>query len=174
MFIVVFDKGKSKEIKDKVLFIDTRNYYTVVDRTSNEWSEWQLKNINAIVWLYRGEVDKYTNLLNEYRTKLGSDISFTEKISEYIKKIKKLKKEAKEANEAAGRIEKKEIREKYEIELAEITELLTIAKEANWLYEKFGDGVYADILGLCKVATISEIKDKDWSLTPRCLLLALS
>ena len=52
-----FDKGKSKEIKDKVLFIDTRNYYTVVDRTSNEWSEWQLKNINAIVWLYRGEVD---------------------------------------------------------------------------------------------------------------------
>ena len=161
-----FDKGKSKEIKDKVLFIDARNYYTVVDRTLNEWSEWQLKNLNAIVWLYRGEVDKYTNLLNEYRTKLGSDISFTEKIAEYTKKIKKLKKEAKEANEAAGRTEKKEIREKYEIELAEITELLTVAKEANWLYEKFGDGVYADVLGLCKVATISEIKDKDWSLTP--------
>ena len=29
---------------------------------------------------------------------------------------------------------------------------LTIAKEANWLYEKFGDGEYHDILGLCKVA----------------------
>ena len=34
------------------------NYYTVVDRTQNEWSDWQLKNLNAIVWLYRGEVDK--------------------------------------------------------------------------------------------------------------------
>lgn len=34
-----FDKGKAEAIKDKVLFIDARNYYTVVDRTLNEWSE---------------------------------------------------------------------------------------------------------------------------------------
>lgn len=40
-----------------------RNYYTVVDRTLNEWSDWQLKNMNAIVWLYRGEPEKYTALL---------------------------------------------------------------------------------------------------------------
>lgn len=44
-----FDKGKAEELKDKVLFIDARNYYTVVDRTLNEWNEWQLKNLNAIV-----------------------------------------------------------------------------------------------------------------------------
>jgi len=61
-----FDRGKADAIKDKVLFIDARNYYTVVDRTLNEWSEWQLKNLNAIVWLYRGEVEKYRQLLNEY------------------------------------------------------------------------------------------------------------
>ena len=53
--------------KDKVLFIDARNYYTVVDKTLNEWSEWQMKNLNAIVWLYRGEVEKYQKLLQEYR-----------------------------------------------------------------------------------------------------------
>ncbi len=47
-----FDKGKVEALKDKVLFIDARNYYTVIDRTLNEWSEWQLKNLNAIVWLY--------------------------------------------------------------------------------------------------------------------------
>ena len=40
-----------------------------------------------------------------------------------------------------------------------------IVKEANWLYEKFGDGQYKDILGLCKVATIEEIKAKGYSLT---------
>ena len=33
----------------------------------NEWSDWQLKNMNAIVWLYRGEPEKYTALLDEYR-----------------------------------------------------------------------------------------------------------
>lgn len=38
----------------------------MVDRTLNEWSEWQLKNLNAIVWLYRGETDKYRALLQEY------------------------------------------------------------------------------------------------------------
>ena len=50
--------------------------------------------------------------------------------------------------------------------LADISVGITVAKEAVWLYEKFGDGVYADVLGLCKVATISEIEEKGWSLTP--------
>ena len=61
-----FDKGKAESIQDHVLFIDARNYYTMVDRTLNEWSEWQLKNLNAIVWLYRGEKEKYIELLNAY------------------------------------------------------------------------------------------------------------
>ena len=55
------DKGKTEVLQKTVLFIDARNYYTVVDRTLNEWSEWQLKNLNAIVWLYRGEVKNIGN-----------------------------------------------------------------------------------------------------------------
>ena len=66
-----FDKGKSEELQDKVLFVDARNYYTVVDRTLNEWSEWQLRNLNAIVWLYRGEADKYAMLIDEYEHELN-------------------------------------------------------------------------------------------------------
>lgn len=50
--------------------------------------------------------------------------------------------------------------------IASKNEELTIAKEANWLYEKFGEGEYQDVLGLCKIATISEIEEKNWSLTP--------
>ena len=41
-----------------------------------------------------------------------------------------------------------------------------IIKEAHWLTEKFGAGQYADILGLCKVATRKNIEEKNWSLTP--------
>ncbi|UEB32665.1 class I SAM-dependent DNA methyltransferase [Finegoldia magna] len=161
-----FDKGKSDAIKDKVLFIDARNYYTVVDRTLNEWSEWQLKNINAIVWLYRGEIDKYSALLNEYRFALGSDKPFAEQVHELSEKVKALRSETKKAVESAEKREKKKTQEAYDIKIAELTEVLTVAKEANWLYEKFGEGVYADILGLCKLATISEIEEKGWSLTP--------
>lgn len=32
--------------------------------------------------------------------------------------------------------------------------------------EKFGEGEYKDILGLCKVASLTEIEEKGWSLTP--------
>lgn len=39
-------------------------------------------------------------------------------------------------------------------------------KESQWLTEKFGDGQYTDVLGLCKAATRAEIEGKTWSLTP--------
>ena len=161
-----FDKAKNENIKDKVLFIDARNYYTVVDRTLNEWSEWQLKNLNAIVWLYRGQVDKYVALLNEYKTVLGSDKSFAEQIHELSESAKLLRQEAKKAVEAADKRDKKKTQSEYDEKIAEVMDQLTVAKEANWLYEKFGEGTYADVLGLCKVATISEIEEKGWSLTP--------
>lgn len=161
-----FDKAKGEEIKDKVLFIDARNYYTVVDRTLNEWSDWQLKNLNSIVWLYRGETEKYTALIEEYRAALGSDKPFKEQVHELSEKVKALRTEAKKAVEAADKKDKKKTQAEYEEKLAELTDILTVAKEANWLYEKFGDGVYADVLGLCKVADISEIEAKGWSLTP--------
>lgn len=77
-----FDKGKQEALKNKVLFIDARNYYTVVDRTLNEWSDWQLKNLNAIVWLYRGEAEKYRALIEEYHNALGED-SFEEIVRQY-------------------------------------------------------------------------------------------
>lgn len=172
-----FDKGKSEEIKDKVLFIDARNYYTVVDRTLNEWSDWQMKNMNAIVWLYRGEIEKYTALLDEYHSALGQNISFEDAYIQLKAELKDLQKRAKIEIEAAGRADKKRIQAEYDEMIAAKTEELTIAKEAVWLYEKFGDGEYKDILGLCKVAyTTNEakgdieeavsIEDKGYSLTP--------
>ena len=172
-----FDKGKKQEIIDKVLFIDARNYYTEVDRTLNEWTEWQLKNLNAIVWLYRGEAEKYTALLDEYRTVLGSNKPFADQVFELSEKAKALRAESKKAVEAADKRDKKKTQEEYDTKLAELTDVLTVAKEANWLYEKFGDGEYLDILGLCKVAYTTDeakgddkdgisIEEKGWSLTP--------
>lgn len=161
-----FDKGKPEELLDKVLFLDARNYYTVVDRTLNEWSEWQLKNLNAIVWLYRGEVEKYTKLLDEYRCAIGGEGSFEQRRAAAEQELSALREEAKAAVEAADKRSKKKIQAEYDERTAEKEALLTVAKEAVWLYEKFGEGVYADIPGLCRAADISEIEEKSWSLTP--------
>ena len=161
-----FDKGKQEALRDKVLFIDARNYYTVVDRTLNEWSEWQLKNLNAIVWLYRGEVDKYQKLVDEYRHELGDALPFAQRAAQLETDLQNARSEAKKALAEAQRKEKKRIEEKYQDIIEGLEQRLTIAKEAVWLTEKFGAGAYADIPGLCKVATLEEIEAKGFSLTP--------
>jgi len=160
-----FDRGKPEGLRDKVLFIDARNYYTVVDRTLNEWSEWQLKNLAAIVWLYRGETDKYRALIREYHKWLDED-PFDQTVTEVEALIKQTRAEAKTAVEKAEKKDRKRLQAKYDEQIAALEEMLQIAKEACWLEEKFGEGEYADVPGLCKLADISEIEDKGWSLTP--------
>lgn len=177
-----FDKAKKEEIRDKVLFIDARNYFTVVDRTLNEWTDWQLKNLNAIVWLYRGEVSKYQNLIAEYRVvlreygtvkqnkdfalALHDGMDFANTIVDLQSFIESVRTKAKEAVEEAPKKEKKYLRAQYDEEIAFFGEVLTVAKEADWLYSKFGEGEYQDVLGLCKIASRSEIAEKNYSLTP--------
>lgn len=61
-----FDKSKPESRKDKVLMLDARNVFTVVSAKSHIFSESQLEALNALVWLYREEHDKYQNLLRRY------------------------------------------------------------------------------------------------------------
>lgn len=161
-----FDKGKKEALRNTVLFLDARSYYTVVDRTLNEWSEWQLKNLNAIVWLYRGEVDKYQELLSEYRQELGNQLSFSERAEQLETDLQNARAEAKEKVARAARKDKKRIEAEYQDTIQALEQKLTVAKEALWLTEKFGDGVYQDVPGLCRAATLEEIETKGFSLTP--------
>ena len=175
-----FDKGKTNELKNEVLFIDARNYYTVVDRTLNEWNEWQLKNMNAIVWLYRGEVDKYKALLEEYKSALEEMIAETgeETLNEIMsdvfiegfeiakKHLKTFRESAKKAVEACDKKERKQLQALWDEKIVFIEEIVEVVKEAHWLYSKFGEGKYEDILGLCKITDIETIEEKGWSLTP--------
>jgi len=77
-----------------------------------------------------------------------------------------LQKRAKIEVENAARSEKKRVQAYYDELIAEKNAEILIAKEAVWLYEKFGEGEYVDVLGLCKKATLAEIEGKGWSLTP--------
>ena len=58
-----FDKGKPKDRKNKVLFIDAREIYNQVDRAHRDFKPEQLEFIANIVRLYRG---------NEVENSLGS------------------------------------------------------------------------------------------------------
>lgn len=156
-----FDKNKNTDICDKVLFIDARNYYTVVDRTLNEWTEWQLRNLQAIVHLYRGEKEKYQQLLSDYKAVLGDTT-----VASAQEALDKQKAIVKESIANATRKDKKRIEAEQNTLIAELEDTLETARQFEWLTEKFGDGEYKDVLGLCKIATIQEIEEKNYSLTP--------
>ena len=156
-----FDRNKHADIRDKVLFIDARNYYTVVDRTLNEWTEWQLRNLQAIVHLYRGEKEKYQQLLADYQSVLGNTT-----VTSAQEALDKLKAMAKEAIANATRKDKKRIEAEQNALIAELEDTLETSRQHEWLTEKFGNGEYHDVLGLCKIATIQEIEEKNYSLTP--------
>ena len=182
-----FDKAKRLENKNRVLFIDARNYFTVVDRTLNEWSEWQLKNLQAIVHLYRGEQDKYKSLIKEYWNALSehaekhdntawqdSEMTFKKALgildseeASYKKYIKEQQDTLKKTKRKKDKDELKAIIAANEAELAYTLETKDMVNEAIWLTSKFGlDGEYQDVPGLCKIATLSEIEEKNYSLTP--------
>lgn len=182
-----FDKAKRLENKNRVLFIDARNYFTVVDRTLNEWSEWQLKNLQAIVHLYRGEQDKYKSLIKEYWNALSehaerhdntawqdSEMTFKKALgilnseeASYKKYIKEQQDTLKKTKRKKDKDELKAIIAANEAELAYTLEAKDMVNEAIWLTSKFGlNGEYRDVPGLCKIATLSEIEEKNYSLTP--------
>lgn len=195
-----FDKAKREENRDKVLFIDARKYYTVVDRTLNEWTEWQLHNLQAIVYLYRGETEKYKALIAKYNDAIREAIDsimeesrpFAEVLDEetavqfnaslswtgcswndYEELSKNLNGQIEQTKtcikSAEGKLKKRELKPMRlagEAFCKMLEEILTVINEYNWLTEKFGNGEYHDIAGLCKIATIDEIEEKNYSLTP--------
>ena len=61
-----FNRDKPKAHKNKVLMIDARNVYRKVTRKIYDFSPEQQQNLLAIVWLYRGETDRYLQLVSEY------------------------------------------------------------------------------------------------------------
>jgi type I restriction enzyme M protein len=98
------DRGKPKNRRDKVLFLDLRHLYRQVDRAHRDWTVGQIGFLANVVRLYRGE-----------------DVDLTYGGDEADEKLR----------EVFGKKPK-----------------------------------YADVLGLCKVASVAEIEAQGWSLNP--------
>jgi type I restriction enzyme M protein len=61
-----FDRGKPAERRDKVLMLDARNIFRKVTRKIYDFSPEQMKNLSAIVWLYRGGQARFLALVKDY------------------------------------------------------------------------------------------------------------
>src|SRR5262245_62243465 len=61
-----FDRAKSKDRGDTVLMLDARNIYRKVTRKINDFSPEQMQNLSAIIWLCRGQHDRFLALVKQY------------------------------------------------------------------------------------------------------------
>ena len=63
-----FDRAKERDEarREHVLMLDARNIYRKVTRAIFDFSPEQQKNIAAIVWLYRGQTDRFLGLVESY------------------------------------------------------------------------------------------------------------
>jgi type I restriction enzyme M protein len=60
------NRDKPEAHRNKVLMIDARNVYRKVTRKIYDFSPEQRQNLLAIVWLYRGQTDRYLELVSGY------------------------------------------------------------------------------------------------------------
>ena len=66
MRVVVFNRAKPEAHRDKVLMIDARNVFRQVTRKICDFSPEQQQNLLSIVWLYRGESERFVELVSSY------------------------------------------------------------------------------------------------------------
>ena len=68
-----FDKGKPEDRKDKVLMVDARAVHRKVTRTIYDFSPEQLANLTSVVWLYRGQTERFLGLVKDHLQKSYSE-----------------------------------------------------------------------------------------------------
>ncbi len=61
-----FDRAKPPERRDKVLMLDARSVYRKVTRKIYDFSPEQMHNLAAIVWLHRGQQNRFLGLVKDY------------------------------------------------------------------------------------------------------------
>lgn len=161
-----FDK-RNAGTEHKILFIDARNIFRQVTRALREFTEEHIQNIATIYRLFRGETERLTALLKKYKAQ-ADDYAVQAKAQ--LKNVEQLKKEKPEnttdskAEERDGKRWEKLVDEAEKKYKNLHDKQLYFEAQIQWLNERFPNGVYEDVTGLCKAATLAEIEEQDWSL----------
>lgn len=76
-----FDRGKAQSQRDHVLMVDARNVYRKVNRTINDFAPEQMTNLSAMVWLYRGQKERFIALVQHYLHSIRSEVESVEPLA---------------------------------------------------------------------------------------------
>lgn len=181
---------------DKILFIDARNIFRQVTRVLREFTDEHVQNIATIVRLYRGETHRLTELLAKYRTQaddyqrqadalqpdVDDAVAAFERAGSTCRAaqqrfdafdpqadgpavLKTLQAEVTRTGRELTRAQRdRDELEKQQKQLRDRQHYFE--HHIEWLTERFPNGTYEDVTGLCKAATLDEIAEQDYSLNP--------
>lgn len=88
-----FDRAKERDPQraEHVLMLDARNIFRKVSRSLCDFSPEQQKNIAAIVWLYRGQQERFLRLVESYLSEAVALASATEtRLTGFVDALEKL------------------------------------------------------------------------------------
>ena len=135
-----FDKAKPVDKRDKVLMIDARHIYRKLTRKIFDFTPEQQQNIAAIVWLYRGQQDRYLAQVASYLEKAFSEFPGCdfEPLSEMLDQVAK----------ALGDDEIATLAGTLKVDMAELAQAADAAKHEHW------DGLAVENLAMRAAAAV--------------------
>ncbi len=116
------DKAKPEDKRDKVLMIDARNVHRKVTRKIFDFSPEQQQNLTAIVWLYRGETERFLDLVTIYLDRMIADAETVKTPLQDFQKV---------FNKALKKLTEEDLP-------TELEDVVTEVSEASALFQKDG------------------------------------
>lgn len=161
-----FDKARRED--KRVLFINARNTYRQIDRAHREFSPEDIANLACIRHIYQGDTEYYNKLIERYHAEqirldgeLNVAIADEQEVQKEVKAFqeenpdKQLNRDLKRRSDEAAQL------------IADLQKQIAYFEgKEQWLVDNFPEGTYRDVIGLCKAASIEEIREQDYSLNP--------
>lgn len=163
-----FDKARTDD--KRILFIDARNIFRQIDRAHREFTPEQIRNIACIRHLYYGDEAYYHNLVADYDREL-SNLSAQLPALAAAKAAVEAEVEQWWTSNPQKKILPAALRQKQQEAVEAYTDNRDrhayVISQREWLVERFPDGKYRDVIGLCRAAELEGedgIIDNDYSL----------
>lgn len=181
--------GNNGEVQ--VLFVDARNIFTQITRKQRTFTDEQVQNIATIFRLQRGQTGRFRALVAQYEAQAAD---YEQQAADFYPQVEAQqalladveaaiealqptlanpdKKERERAERELAKTERERNREQKELERLQAThaDLLKqrdyYLQNRDWLTERFPDGTYRDVTGLCKLASLAEMAEQNYSLNP--------
>lgn len=161
-----FDKARRDD--KRVLFINARNTYRQVDRAHREFTDEHIANLVCIRHLYQGNEMQWHLLMSHYEKRISE---LTQNYEDTVSEYNTISAEAEEfLTKNPGKSLKQDLKKRLAVSNTELEEakakLDYMESMHKWLIDNFPAGKYRDVIGLCKAASIEEIREQDYSLNP--------